>query len=294
MKTSLFSIGYPTSFITLIDRVKSFGFDGIELFNSNELAIPDLDAAKRIGDHAKRQDIVVSCISVGADLSKADNSDEIARLKQYVLVAQAAESSLIHFTLFPRLKHDIERVPFYQILDRIILAVRELCAYAAERSVKCVCENQGFFMNGWDAFERLLTGVNHPNFGLVADLGNILYVNETPESFVGRFAPHICHTHIKDYFSKSGAGPNPGTGWKMTRSGDFLQNAEIGRGIINFEKIFRILIAAGYGGYYSIEHNLNNNEEIIQLELANMRLFYENAIRMIKPEAAAELPITHR
>lgn len=282
MKTSLFSLSDGSGgYLAMLTTVKGMGFDAIELFNRHELAEPDVDAARYIAQEARNINLAVSCLSVGADLSRADNSEQIHRLKQYIDVTAAAGSPYLHFTLFPRLKHRVEVVPFYKILDRIILAVHELCDYAAGRDVKCVCEDQGFYMNGSEPFDRLLHGVDHANLGLVADLGNILYANETAEAFVGRFAPHICHVHVKDYFYKSGNGPDPGPGWKMTREGDFLQNADIGRGIIPFEKIFRILIAAGYDGYYSIESNLKDREASLRQELDNMRLFYENAQRMM-------------
>ena len=61
-------------------------------------------------------------------------------------------------------------------------------------------------------FDDLLGEVDR-NVGVVADLGNILFVGETPEEFVARFAGRICHVHAKDYLRKDSRWPDPGKGW---------------------------------------------------------------------------------
>lgn len=281
MKTSLFTFpGKEKTFMHLIDDAKAYGFDAIELYNSGEFKTPDVDAAYKIAEYAKKQGIAISCFSVGANLSHEDNSEEIERLKKYVDVAKAAGSPFLHHTLIPSLNHKIEAIPFDHILKRVVKAVYEICDYAAEREVMCLNEDQGFYMNGTECFEEFLYSVNHKNLGLVADLGNILYAGEHPEKFVGRLTPFIKHVHVKDYLFKPGSGQYPGDEWKLTRDGDFLLNTIIGYGVINFEKVFRILISSGYEGYYSIECGGNEaTEHRLKIELRNMQLYYENALK---------------
>ena len=113
--------------------------------------------------------------------------------------------------------------------------------------------DQGFVVNGGERFEAFFTSVNRPNLGVVADLGNILFVGETAESFVGRFAGQIRHVHVKDYLFKPGCAQDPGEGWYTTRAGDYLRGTIVGHGVVPFAQILRILRGAGYDGYYSAE-----------------------------------------
>lgn len=281
MKTSLFIFPDKNqSYINIIDYAKEAGFDAVELYRACEFITADTDAAKRIGAYAAEKGMSISCISVGANLIKEDNSDEVERLKSYVDVAKAVGTPLLHHTLGSVMRHCDMGVSYYTAIRRIVKALHELCDYAGERGITVINENQGFLTNGTEFFEELLGRLNHNHYGLAADLGNILFVDRLPESFVGRFAPYIKHVHVKDYLLKPGWGLYPGEEWKLTKEGNFLFDTVIGYGVIEFEKAFRILISSGYDGYYSME--CGKDEAVPQnLEkgLRNMKRYFENAGR---------------
>lgn len=236
-----------------VDLAVEQGFDAFEPYPMKGLAT--IDDAKRLAEHAGKLGIPVSCFSMSSDLLSPDIASAVKQLKHYIDIAAVLRSPYFHHTLIPQLKPlRFGQADFERLLPLIVPAVRELCDYASERGVTCVYEDQGFVFNGVERFSRFWAELDRKDAGIVADLGNILFVDETPEQFVGRFSGEIVHVHVKDYLLKSGEAMNPGKGWYMTRSGNFLRDTVIGHGAISFTQVFRILRAIGYDGYFSTEY----------------------------------------
>lgn len=283
MKLGLFTLpGEITSYRQAVDFAKACDIAAIEPYCDREFARPDVDAARRLADYAGEQGIDICCFSMAVDVAAEDNTAEIERLKRYADVAAAMGSPFLHHTLLPGLTHDFARLPFSQLLQRAVQSIRTVYDYAEQVGVKCVYEDQGYVFNGCERFERLIEAVDR-EIGVVADLGNILFVGERPEVFVGRFAPWIDHVHIKDYLFQPGCSARPDEHWHTTRDGDYLRDTIIGHGTINFEKIFRILLRAGYQGYYSLEYcGPEDAIKAIRTSADNLRRFYSRAC---SPEA---------
>lgn len=278
MKLGLFSL--PAELATYrvaVDFAKSCGIAAIEPYCDREFREPDVEAAKRLADYAGEQGIAVCCFSMMTHVAAEDNTAEIGRLKKYADVAAAMGSPYLHHTLLPGLNHNFPRLPFSAILQRVVRSIRDVYDYAEQAGVKCVYEDQGYVFNGCERFERLLEAVNR-DIGVVADLGNILFVGEKPETFVGRFAPFIDHVHVKDYLFKHGQNEMPGACWLQTRDGNYLRDTIMGHGSINFEQVFRILRQAGYQGYYSLEYGGPEAAvNAIKMSADNLRRLYGRA-----------------
>ena len=278
MKLGLFTLpGATMTYAQAVDYAKSCGIAAIEPYCDREFNLPDVEAARRLADYAGKQGIAICCFSMAVNVAAADNAAEIERLKRYADVAAALGSPFLHHTLMPNLTHDFDRVPFSTFLSRAVQSVREVFDYAEQVGVKCVFEDQGFIFNGCERFDRFLDAVDR-EIGIVADLGNILFVGERPEAFVGRFAPYIDHVHVKDYIYQAGRGAKPDAYWLTTRDGDYLRDTIMGHGIVNFEQVFRILLQAGYQGMYSLEYcGPEEAFNAIRLSAENLRRLYERA-----------------
>ena len=143
MKTSLFQFPFKDqTYADIIDHAADTGFDAVELYCAAELAQPDTEVARRLAERAAGRKLAVSCLSVGIHLAGADNRAEIERLKGYADVAAAAGCPYLHHTLATPLSHRFEPVSFSRLLSRVVPAAREVCDYAAERSVRCLYEDQ--------------------------------------------------------------------------------------------------------------------------------------------------------
>lgn len=278
MKLGIFSLPDPNmTFTQAIDYAKASGLSAIEPYPVQEFATPDVTAAKTLKDYAQEQGIGICCFSMGISVVGEDRKGQIETLKRYADVASALGSPYLHHTIYPVLSHDFERMPFRELLKRAVDSIQEVYDYAEQIGVKCIYEDQGFVFNGSEHIEALLSEVNR-DIGLVADLGNILFAGETPEEFVGHFAPYIAHVHVKDYLFKSGNGLYPGEEWYSTRNGDYLRGTIAGHGIVSFEKIFRMLLSAGYEGYYSLEYDgLEDGMQAAKISARNITRFYETA-----------------
>lgn len=278
MKTSIFTL--PNSHMTFheaVDYAKQLGLNAIEPYPKHEFLTPDVEAAKRLSDYAQEQGIDICCFSTSTNIVGKDRKDVVAKLKKYAEVAAALGSPYLHHTLSPVLVLTDNTRTFSELLKCAVEGVREVYDYAEQLGVKCLYEDQGFCFNGVQRFDDFLGAVNR-EVGVVADIGNILFVGETPEAFTARFAPLVKHVHVKDYLHKDSRWPSPGEGWYVTRQGGWLRGTVIGHGTVNFQRVFSILQSVGYDGFFSLEYDgMEDAFRANELGLKNMKRYYELA-----------------
>lgn len=158
--------------------------------------------------------VAVLLLAIGADFlngSDGDQEKEIQRVKDYVDIAALLGA--------PRMRHDItagykgENYRSYEsLIPTLAQAVREVADYAASKGVMTMTENHGFFSQDSDRVEKLYMAVDHPNFGLLCDLGNFLCADENPAEAVARIAPYTRYVHGKDFIVKPFYSEDPGEG----------------------------------------------------------------------------------
>ena len=130
---------------------------------------------------------------------------------------------------------------------------RAIAEYGASKGIKTMVENHGYFCQDSIRVEKLVTAVNHPNFGLLIDMGNFICADDSPEIAVGRLMPYAFHCHAKDFHLKPGTMPWPGKGWNQSRGGKWWRGAIIGHGNVPVHQCVRIMASKGYQGVLSIE-----------------------------------------
>lgn len=270
IKTGLFAVAKNNmTYCDLMEKAHAMGFESLELYCFDDLATPDLEAAKKIKDKSLELEMSVDCLSVGADLF-ANQQEEMQRVKGYIDVAAAAGSKYAHFTLFPTLEHDPAGLPTGKVIRQLAPAVRELCQYGAEKGIMCLCEGQGYYMNGIAPMDALMELVDHPNFGLVADLGNPACVDEDPVDFIGHFGQHIKHVHLKDFQLRS-SQPEDGLLWRNTKHGKFFRRVPVGTGDIDLVRAFRLLKRLNYQGTVVLEDQFVGQEAARAADLAALK-----------------------
>ena len=278
MKTGIFSLpDAKMTFHEAVDYAKKLGIEAIEPYPSRELANPNVEAAKRLTGYAQEQGIGICCFSMAADIVSGDRKAAVEKLKRYADVAAALGSPYLHHTLYPALGFAENGFTFKEALRYAVEGVREIYDYAEQLGVKCLYEDQGFYFNGVQRFDDFLGEVNR-DVGVVADLGNILFAGEQPEAFVARFAPFVRHVHVKDYLRKDSRWPSPGEGWYIARDGGYLRGTVPGHGTVNFQRVFSILQAVGYDGFFSLEYDgMEDAFRANEMGLANVKRYYEMA-----------------
>lgn len=234
------------------------GFKAIEFAGLNPGEGKDaLVHAARLRENCGEKGLSIVNYAVPADFLQGCDGDlnaEIERLKREVLVAVALGA--------PLMRHDASSgfaldhagpADFHSALARLAEGCRAVTEFAADRGIKTMVENHGYFCQDSDRVEALVCAVNHPNFGLLVDIGNFACVDEDSASAVGRLAPQAFHVHVKDFHKKSGMMPFPGEGWFRSRAGNFLRGAIVGHGDIPVFQCLLLLDAAGYDGALCLE-----------------------------------------
>jgi sugar phosphate isomerase/epimerase len=263
----------------VISKAKAMGFDVIEF---STLQLPEketpLSFAPRIREECDRVGISIASHTIGADFLNGSGGDwkaEARRLEDEVRVAKILG--------VPCMRHDATRgfAPqhrgprgFDDALPTLVKGCRAVTEFAADLGIRTMVENHGFFCQDSERVEKLVNGVNHPNFGALVDMGNFLCADEDPARAVGRMMPYAFHCHAKDFHVKPGTAPNPGQGWFASRGGNWLRGSIIGHGDVPVTQCLRIMKQAGYDGVLSIEfEGLEEPLTGIAIGLENLRRF---------------------
>ena len=244
--------------IAVIAKAREIGFDVIEF---STIAVPEgktlPDFAGELREEAARVGIEIANYTIGADFLKGSGGDvqaEIARVREEVDVAEILGS--------PGIRHDATggwpadhpgAKSFEAALPRLAEGCRGVTEYAAEKGIKTMVENHGRFCQESIRVEQLVTAVDHPNFGVLIDIGNFLCADDDPATAVGRLMPYAFHCHAKDFHVKPGTEVYPGQGWMESRGGNYLRGAIIGHGNVALFQCLKIMHREGYQGVLSIE-----------------------------------------
>jgi len=252
--------GKMTQFDT-VAKAKEIGFDAIEftdLIVNPEVGTNDqnldeqIELAKKIKAEADRLGMNINAYTIGANMCMSTDYEddlEFLRLKGQLEVAKALGAKVMrHDALF--------RLNRFRSFDLSIPTLaknfRRVTEYAQTLGIKTCFENHGHICQDYDRVEKLFNAIDHNNFGLLLDMGNFLCVDNDPVMAYSRLAPYAIHAHAKDFHIVSGSEPRPER-YTLTRGGNFRKGSIIGEGNVPIKQCIRILKAAGYDGYLSIE-----------------------------------------
>ena len=257
----------------VIKMAAEIGFEGIEFSDFGPVgdgADPE-ELAKKVRDACAEANLTIISWTVGADFLRNNVDDEIARLRREVDTASALGA--------PRMRHDAtggfpdrknglaEYIEALPIVARGYAGVTE---YAADKGIKTMIENHGFFFQDSERVETLINKVGNPNFGALVDIGNFLCADEDPMMAVKRMAPYAFHVHAKDFHTKPPCA-DPGEGWFRSRGGAWLRGSIIGHGDVNVKGCLAVLKEAGYDGFLSIEfEGMEDNRRALEIGFANL------------------------
>jgi sugar phosphate isomerase/epimerase len=241
----------------VITEVKKIGYDAIEFTDlpKSEGKSPQ-DFAREIRKACDAAGLFVANYAVYADFINGSDGDikaEAARLKGCVDIAGILGA--------PCMRHDAtwgfkDASKGRNYKDAIKLAapgIREVAEYAAKAGIRTMCENHGYFMQDSRRMEELVLAVDHPNFGLLVDIGNFMCADEPGLYALPTVMPYAFHIHAKDFLWKSGAEPKPDDSWFPTRAGNYLRGTILGHGVVSAAQCIEYIKKTGYDGTISLE-----------------------------------------
>lgn len=267
--------------IEVISHAKNMGFDAIEFA---EFVLPEgetpLSFAPKLKAECDRVGITVSNYAISADFVNGSDGDweaEAKRLEDEVRVAAILGS--------PCMRHDASWGPdkdflgqrsFDALLPAMANGCRAVTEFAETLGIRTTVENHGYFAQDSERMEKLVIEVNHPNFGLLADVGNFQCADEDSSLALARVLPYVFYVHVKDFHIKCGSSADPGEGWFPTRAGNFLRGAIIGHGNVPILQCLRQLKAAEYDGMLSIEF------EGLEDTFTGIKICHENLTKYLR------------
>jgi len=287
MKTSITSYSYgqvigkgEMDFFTAMEHAKKIGADGFEF---SDFKAPEgktlKEFAAELKAHGDKLGLPVVCYSVGGNMMAEDLAAEVERLKGQIDVAGILGC--------PVMRHDVAGgIPewykgvrsFGSVLPRLAEGTKAVTQYAKSKGVKTCVENHGRFMQDADRIVALVEDVGDVNFGALCDFGNFLFADDISCVAVSKVAPFTFHFHAKDFLFKPGTEENPGAHWAQSRAGNYLRATVIGHGAVPSPQNVRVLKAAGYDGYLTVEfEGMEKTLEAIETGLANLKRYIQAA-----------------
>jgi sugar phosphate isomerase/epimerase len=152
--------------------------------------------------------------------------------------------------------------------------IRESVDYGADRGIIITMENH--YKDGYweypefalrsDVFIEIVEQIESPFFGLNFDPSNVIIAGENPIELLQKIKSRVVTMHASDRYFKGGTiedlrkmEMDPVNGYARS-----IQHGVIGRGLNDYDAIFRILKEAGFDGWISIEDGMNGMEELQQ------------------------------
>ena len=201
----VWSGGLPDSFMPVTERLKGFGYDGIECF----MAEQDPAVYKRFGNHLRTIGLEATCVlGVGPEEnpisdSKAIREKAIVRLKEAIDCAHAIGSKIIcgpfhsAFATFTN-RHPPEDQE-YAWSAEVLHAAGE---YAAQADIVLTLEAlnrfECYLCNTMDQLSSLVNKASHPNVKAMFDTHHANIEEKKIGDAIRKIAPVLKHVHISE------------------------------------------------------------------------------------------------
>ncbi len=252
-----------------IELAATLGVDGVEWY-AGFLEMADENNWPRFRRMVEDAGMVIPMMCCSPDFTHSDASfreKEIAKQKRWIDMTHTLGGQycrVLSGQKRPELSID-EGVQF--AADSI-----EAClAYAQERGITLILENHykddfweyPEFAQKMDVFCKLVEAVNHPNFGVNYDPSNTYLAGEDPIELLKRVAHRVVTMHASDRYLKEGTledlrrEEGGATGYAKR-----LSHGEIGKGLNDYDAIFRELKSKNFNGWISIEDGVDGIEQL--------------------------------
>ena len=119
------------------------------------------------------------------------------------------------------------------------------------------------FAQKMDVFCRLVERIDHPNFGVNYDPSNAFLAGEEPLELLYRISDRVVTMHASDRYLVEGTIED----LRKEESGAVgyakrLRHGEIGKGLNDYDAIFKELKRVGFDGWISIEDGIEGMEQL--------------------------------
>ncbi len=221
---------------------------------------------KQVEDHGK----VIPMMCCSPDFTHPDEKfriKEIAKQKKWIDMTYTLGGSYCRVL-------SGQRRPQLSMEEGVTLAAEciEACLpYAQEHGITLILENHykddfweyPEFAQKMDVFCSLVDRVQHPNFGVNYDPSNTYLAGEDPLELLYRISNRVVTMHASDRYLKEGTiedlrKEEGGAAGYAKR----LSHGEIGKGLNDYDAIFKELKRVGFNGWISIEDGVDGMDQL--------------------------------
>ena len=244
------------TFFEAIEYARKTGFEAIEFTDVAPEGKIIQEQAREIAKAVKDAGLELCNYAVHADLlygSDGDVKKEVERLKGRLDLAKILGAPMMRHDASWGLRDNSKCRTWREAVTIMAPAIREVTEYAASLGIKTMTENHGHFLQDSCRMEELVLAVNHPNYGLLVDMGNFMCADEISVNALATAMPYAFHVHAKDFLYKSGAEGRPDDSWFPTRGGNYLRGTILGHGVVSAGQCINYIKKTGFSGIISLE-----------------------------------------
>jgi sugar phosphate isomerase/epimerase len=248
---------------------KALGGEGIEHYDGF-LEPLGPDAAQRVREVMEETGQTSSLLCFSPDFTHPDAAERARQVqRQKDAIDMSVALGLRHCrTLSGQRLPGMSRAEGVQ---RTLEGLRASLDYAGERDVVLCMENHykdgnwtyPEFAQAEDVFLEIVEQIEHPHFGVQYDPSNAIVGGYDPVTFLEKVKHRVVSMHASDRYLEEGATledlktADGSTGYSAK-----LKHGETGKGLNDYDAIFRILAGVGYDGWISIEDGMNGLDEL--------------------------------
>jgi sugar phosphate isomerase/epimerase len=251
-----------------IDLASTLDLDGVELYSG----IRDLQDPRHWPEARRRMDdrrLAMPMMCCSPDFTHADRA---FRQKQIDLEKRWIDMTAALGGKFCRVLSG-QRRPEVSREDGIRYAAEsiESCIpHAAERGITLILENH-YKDNYWqypefaqrtDVFCDLVDRIHSPHFGVNYDPSNTILAGEDPLELLRRIKHRVVTMHASDRYLAEGTIEDLRREEDSVGYAKRLRHGEIGKGLNDYDAIFRELAGVGFDGWISIEDGVEGTDQL--------------------------------
>ncbi len=252
-----------------VDLAAPLQLDGLEYYSGFlELQDPARWAAAR--RTVEQAGMVIPMLCCSPDFSQPDpelRRQEIDREKNWIRLAASLGAGYCRVLSGQRRPE----LSVEQGLDLVVTAIEACLPEAEACGVTLILENHykddfwayPEFAQKMDVFCSLVERIRHPHFGVNYDPSNAIIAGDDPLELLRRVKHRVVTMHASDRFLIEGTiedlrrEENGSEGYAKR-----LRHGEIGRGLNDYDAIFRELRSAGFDNWISIEDGVDGMDQL--------------------------------
>lgn len=252
-----------------VDLAAPLKLDGLEYY-SGFLELQDparwVDARRMV----ERAGMVIPMLCCSPDFSQPDpelRRKEIEREKSWIRMAATLGAEYCRVLSGQRRPE----LTIQQGLDLVVSAIEACLPEAEACNVTLILENHykddfwnyPEFAQKMDVFCALVDRIRHPHFGVNYDPSNAIIAGDDPLELLRRVKHRVVTMHASDRFLIEGTVEDlrreeNGSEGYLKR----LRHGEIGRGLNDYDAIFRELRSVGFNNWISIEDGVDGMNQL--------------------------------